>query len=286
MSSTHVTQYIKTARSPLSQELPPYEQFYRHLQAKMKKGDINIDQSDLEKYQIKCTGIDFVTGDPEDGGLKVLGPMSPNDIADMCDPDMLYTDSDISFPEVSPGIYHTAIDWTNTFLRAFELAPKNGKSTANNPSLPNKTILDLSSWKHAELPDYKYSNTTYVWRSKFTLRPRDDSCLYIICGLANGYAFKDKIPLFGELNTCYWLDKKTSSANKDNNSRSVITLLSFSDRNGRIVQFLRNGSKPPILQISPIIKLGSEEEENRKIFINFMGWAFSTKQGRLPSDCN
>ncbi|KAI5928343.1 hypothetical protein F4810DRAFT_190339 [Camillea tinctor] len=264
-STTHV------ARSSPNLKPGVYERLHQYLEESKKANNLNINRSILQKYQVKCTGIDFLTGNPEDGGLKALEPMSFNELVNMCDPNTLYTDDDISYPHLSPTPCVTAIDWTRTCEDAFD---------REVPNSNNKTMLELSSWeRELFLPNVTHIDWRYHWALKYVLVPQDNSYSHFICGLANDYSFTDKIPLFGELYTCCVLDNTTSSDRRGNNEQRVaITLLSSSGRSCRIMQFLRDGNQPPTLRISPVYKLGIEdddEEQNREVFIKFLCWALS-----------
>ncbi|KAI1633590.1 hypothetical protein F4809DRAFT_622790 [Biscogniauxia mediterranea] len=230
----------------------------------------------LQKFQVVRTGLDLTTGEPADGSMKFLQPLSTEEVYSMLEEKNIEIEDDcVTDPEDD---YHMGGGW-NLLIDLHDYA---------DLQYPN------SVWKEANFPEI----CERIQKAKGNHRDRrydihdgydieNGKTTHISCFLVLDYHFDDEKLARAELIsiTSMTLEKLSEPGFEDRRYCPVL-LISAASRRLRIISALVDGSTSTIyIQVTPIITfdehllarrgLGEGSDKTAKI----VGWQFGNPCG-------
>ncbi|KAI1086351.1 hypothetical protein F5B19DRAFT_163268 [Rostrohypoxylon terebratum] len=241
-----------------------------------KRGDASLTPGDLDKLNIKLTGLDLDNGMPEDGGPKLL-ELAPfdeiNDIATLIkfaehdDTLVKLTEHDAvySIGEYTCGNWHDARFLGNFFLRLLNSTPYEGQPI----------LIESSPWIRSKGNTLQYVTTSRIfWRTSFCLHLRDSSRQDGVYFLAIDDLLKDNSLHPSEI---WCILRNAFSRLKQGKQfiaqKSPATVVSASGRSLRVVQGYVDEDNDCIgVRKSPIIVVEGDKEQNWENLMKIACW--------------
>ncbi|KAI1489428.1 hypothetical protein F5X96DRAFT_641057 [Biscogniauxia mediterranea] len=233
----------------------------------------------LQKFQVVRTGLDLITGEPADGGMKFFQPLSPEEVYSMLEKNNIKIADDT--PTDPEDVYNIEGGW-NLLADIRDYADL---QYANSPN---------SVWKAAEFPQIckriqeakgNHRDRRYDIRDGYDIQ--DGKTTHISCVVVLDYRFEDEKLARAELIsiTSTTLEKLSEPGFEDHLYCPVL-LISVASRQLRIISALVDGSTSTIyIQVTPIITfnerflarrgLGEGADKTARI----LGWQFGNPCG-------
>ncbi|KAI5927925.1 hypothetical protein F4810DRAFT_645911 [Camillea tinctor] len=229
-----------------------------------------VKQRYLTRFNVKCTRLDFNTGNPEDDGpvfLKLPPYDKMNAIAQendfIRDQSVPYVEADLkgSMYEalcVGEALTHKWSGWV----------PKTMSD--------GKDMQALSPWDWCWTVGDRLRTNRFEWATLLVYELRDKSKLDTMCVLMNSTSFDDMTPFLSEI----WCILRYSVCKvRDHHGHFLeapVTIVSLSGRDARIVQgYIDPGANGLVVRMSHIIHLNQDKEKNMEGIVQLARWLFA-----------